>query len=208
MGVNNTSKRVVYLDYLRIFSTFAVIFLHVSAQNWYSASVFSTEWQILNFYDSLVRWAVPVFVMISGALFLSKEISIRTLYLKHVLRMIIAFVVWSFVYAICQKGGYDFSEHKVMWLAGHYHMWFIPMIIGLYIMIPIIKYIVRDEKITHYFLILAAMFSFLLPTLFRLVGDFGNKALLGILAVAKDNIGGMNIHLVAGFSPTLFWAMC
>ena len=46
--------RVIYLDLLRIISSFAVIMIHVAAQNWYSTDVKSAEWMTFNVYDSLV----------------------------------------------------------------------------------------------------------------------------------------------------------
>ena len=68
-----TNGRILYFDFLRIFATLAVMVLHVAAQNWYSTSVSSFEWQTFNFFNSIVRWGVPIFVMISGALFLNER---------------------------------------------------------------------------------------------------------------------------------------
>ena len=68
-------------DYLRILASFCVIILHLASQKINFINVYSKEWQVLNFYDSIVRWTVPVFAMISGALFLSKEISLKKIYL-------------------------------------------------------------------------------------------------------------------------------
>ncbi len=96
-------ERKIYCDYLRLLATFAVIILHVSASNWYSANVNSIEWQSFNFYDSIVRWCVPIFVMISGSLFLNKDISLKTIYNKYIPRMIIAFFTWSIFYALMAK---------------------------------------------------------------------------------------------------------
>ena len=67
-------ERKTYCDYLRLIATFAAVVLHVAASNWYSTDVNGLEWQSFNFYDSVVRWGVPIFVMISGSLFLSREI--------------------------------------------------------------------------------------------------------------------------------------
>ena len=77
-------ERKTYCDYLRLIATFAVVVLHVAASNWYSTDVNGLEWQSFNFYDSVVRWGVPIFVMISGSLFLSREISIRKIYSKYI----------------------------------------------------------------------------------------------------------------------------
>ena len=39
-------NRILYLDYLRVFSIVAVIALHVSAQNWRKIDVATYQWQI------------------------------------------------------------------------------------------------------------------------------------------------------------------
>ena len=77
---NPTKVRTVYFDYLRVFATLAVMVLHTSAQNWSKTDVNSFTWQTFNFFDSIVRWGVPVFVMISGSLFLSRDIPIKVIY--------------------------------------------------------------------------------------------------------------------------------
>lgn len=73
-------KRILYLDILRIMAIIAVVMLHVSAQRFY-VSFPSYEWEIRMFFNSMVRWGVPIFVMISGALFLDpqKKISLAKL---------------------------------------------------------------------------------------------------------------------------------
>ena len=76
--MENSNKRIVYADLLRIIATFAVIVLHVSASKWYDTPVKDFNWQIYNLYDSLVRWSVPIFVMLSGMFFLNPEKFIPT----------------------------------------------------------------------------------------------------------------------------------
>ena len=74
------SKRIIYFDYLRAIAVFSVIVLHVAAQNWHNADTNTFEWNVFNIYDGVSRWAVPIFVMISGALFLGRDYSLDTLY--------------------------------------------------------------------------------------------------------------------------------
>ena len=93
-------NRTYYLDCLRVLATFSVMILHISAQNWYSTDVISFEWNVFNFYDSIVRWTVPVFVMISGALFLDREHTVQQLYGKYIFRIVTAFIFWSVAYAL------------------------------------------------------------------------------------------------------------
>lgn len=92
-------KRVIYLEYLRVYAIIAVVIMHISAQNWYDFEGQSLEWNIFNFYDSIVRWGVPIFVMISGSLFLSKKIEIKNIYKKNILKLIIIYCLWSTFYA-------------------------------------------------------------------------------------------------------------
>ena len=90
--MQSPQERVVYADLLRIFATFAVIVMHVAASGWSSTPVSSFDWQVYNLYDSLARWAVPVFVMLSGMFLLDpqKDTSTAKIYRKYILRIILA----------------------------------------------------------------------------------------------------------------------
>ncbi len=72
--------RTVYFDYLRVVAILAVVFLHVSDSNWYTTDVNGLQWQTFNFFNGITRWGVPVFVMISGSLFLNREVSLKRMY--------------------------------------------------------------------------------------------------------------------------------
>ena len=73
---DNKQNYIEYFDLIRLFSSFGVILIHVSAQKWYSTFPGQYKWEVLNFYHSISRWSVPEFFMISGALFLNKSSSI------------------------------------------------------------------------------------------------------------------------------------
>ena len=65
------NNRILYPDILRILAVFAVMMIHVSASGFYTNPVQSFTWQVVNFYECMVRWAVPVFVIVSGMFFLN-----------------------------------------------------------------------------------------------------------------------------------------
>jgi len=65
------NNRILYPDILRILAVFAVMMIHVSASGFYTNPVQSFTWQVVNFYECMVRWAVPVFVMVTGMFFLN-----------------------------------------------------------------------------------------------------------------------------------------
>lgn len=190
--------RIVYFDYLRIVAIVAVMLVHISSQNWYMVGTDTTTWQVFNVFDSISRWGVPVFVMISGALFLNREISVKTVYKKYILRLVIAFVVWSIVYALF--GNSDVIKTVGEAIRGHYHMWFILMIIGLYMCIPIFKEIVKSNKVLKYFLMLSLVFVFIFPTLNNIVRDFTGEMPTKIFKLLNENVNDMQLNLVLGYS--------
>ena len=202
-------KRKVYCDYLRLVATFAVVFIHVAASNWSNVDVNGIQWQVFNIYDSLVRWGVPIFVMISGALFLNRDVPIKNIYSKYVLRMVIAFVSWSLFYAILttdtfQHGLiYSLKSHIGTLVTGHYHMWFVLMIIGLYMCIPFMKKIVSDETVMKYFLKLSFIFAFLIPWVLKIVNDFvgsNNSMIQKMVTTIDSNLMNMGMSMVLGYS--------
>lgn len=194
----SNKERVIYLDILRVLAILFVMLLHISAEKWFTTDVNSYEWGVMNIYNSLTRWSVPVFVMISGYLFLSRDISIEQLYKKNILKMVIIFIVWSLGYALFfynpVKNG--MSEFIKAFTKGHYHMWFIYMIIGLYMIVPFLKKISEDEKMTEYFITLAFIFAFVIPEI------------VGVMKIYAPNIGEwtetvinqMHLKMVLGYS--------
>lgn len=165
-SVEQTNKRLIYLDILRIISAFAVIVIHTTTINVYTPNPeLSLEWIIYVFFDSFSRWAVPVFVMISGSLFLdnTKILNIKTFYKKNIFKIIIAFIFWMGIYILHDKPN---SSEELFTSA--YHLWFLPMLIGLYIITPVLRKITEDKKITFYFLIVSVLFIVICPTLFNI----------------------------------------
>jgi len=145
--------------------------LHCSAHYWRRAEdVFA----VCTFFDAVCRWAVPVFVMVSGAIFLNRDIPTAVIWKKYILRMVIAFTVWALFYAVLFHDDTCIMKH---FIRGHVHLWFLPMIAGLYALIPLLKPIVADERRTRYFLLLAFVLGFLIPTLITLGRDFGPESM-------------------------------
>lgn len=185
------------LDILRVASMAAVVFLHTAAQYWSSVDIHSADWEALNFYDSLVRWAVPVFVMISGALFLDpgKDQPIRKLYTKNIPRICTIIVFWGFVYAVLYGFPAELTAKSVRSfikasLFGHYHMWFLFMIAGLYVVTPVLRCVTKDEVITKYFLLLGFILNIALPFVFS----------LGWLTFLSDLLEKLQFHVPIGYA--------
>lgn len=208
----DSNSRIEYIDVLRIIATVAVIGIHVSTLHMDELPIKTQEWQAHNLYDSICRWSVPIFIMISGALFLSKEkIDIQRLYKKNISRIISALVFWSIIYAFFQYYTIDkyhsFSSLIGLFITGHYHLWFLYMILGIYICLPVLKAISRHENIMYYYLIASFVFTFVVP----LIIEFVNLALPSqvwatlrlhpyFLWVLQHNYESFFPHTVIGYS--------
>ena len=191
-------ERIDYFDWLRVFALFAVVVQHTASQHWYDADVSGAAWRCFNVFCSVTQWNVPVFVMISGALFLGREIPVRRICSKYVLRMAAAFCFWSAVYAV---GALESGTSGLLTalILGPYHLWFLFMIAGLYLCQPFFRPIAADGGRSRYFLLLALVFAALLPTLETLVRDFGGEALIGRFGAAMLNVGQMRMYAVLGY---------
>ena len=81
-------EKIIWIDNLRVIATIAVIMLHVSAPILYKyGSISNYIWNIGNLFDGMVRWCVPIFFMLSGALLLNEDLEISSFLKKRLLRI-------------------------------------------------------------------------------------------------------------------------
>lgn len=196
-------QRLWNLDLLRIIAISAVVVIHTT-QNMGKLDVYGFDWAVLNVYDGLVRWAVPVFVMIGGVLFLNpaKEQPLKKLYSKNVLRIVTIILFWGLVYAALNHPPADLSFESLYAffrtaVLGHYHMWFLYMIAGLYILVPPLRCIAASPKTLDYFLAVA----FVLNTALPFLTSFGH---LSLITQLTDNMLfqmplGYSFYFLLGF---------
>lgn len=170
--------------------------LHISIENWDHAEVTSFSWQLFSFLRSSLNWPVPIFVMISGALFLTGNISTEKIYKKNILRIITAFIFWSPIYALLSLAeGSSIMGVCAQTIQGHYHMWFLFMIVGLYLIVPFVKRIVESQMLIKYFLALGLVFTVVIPQGLKILG-FINESVGDIL---NSTVGQMNFYFTLGY---------
>lgn len=160
-------KRILYLDGLRLVSALAVVVIHLSATGYSRALSGSYEWVVCLCYNGLARFAVPVFVMISGAMYLDPG---RVVIMKHMVqkagKIMAVFLAWSLAYALTEamkdypvfSGDYFLSvAHKAV--TGHYHMWYLYMIAVLYLATPFLRPIAADRNLLKQFILLTFLLN-------------------------------------------------
>lgn len=207
---NNVRERIDYLDALRTVACFTVVMLHVAAGNTYHVGFRSHEWNVFMFYESIVNWAVPMFAMISGALMLDKEYAYRKILAKCG-RIAFLFFVWSAVFLVfdCFVYGAD-TYRNGLWLQvllqGHYHLWYLIMLFGLYLIVPVVKAMTDKPHLLKAFVILCCVFTFLIPSVDSLPYVRGIETALkhpiaGAVYQAFHNVAeDLNFHLTKGFA--------
>ncbi|MBO4347055.1 MAG: acyltransferase [Lachnospiraceae bacterium] len=203
------AERNIKLDILRILAALGVVALHVSSEYIDILPVAGVGFNIAVFINSLTRFAVPVFVMISGELFLDtqKEITVKKIWLHNVLRLFVIYLIWSYGYYVFQSlyiWKFDFYRHGLVRTVtgivyATNHLWFIWMIIGLYILTPVIKTWLKsaDEKNIRYFIDVFFFFQIIRMTLTLLV----NKSLTDKMSelVTITEVSGYIGYYVLGY---------
>ena len=191
-------NRVIYFDLLRIAATFAVVVLHISASRFSKLDYASFQWNVQNVYNGISRWGVGIFVMISGALFLKEDIPLKKLYRKYILRIALSFIFWSFLYSLLFNliPGSSVKDFLKGIVKGHNHLWFLYMIAGMYMIVPFLRKIIVDEKLTRYFLMIGLIFAFIIPQAISIIRVFSEE--YGTLA--QTVVDNMHLHFVLGFS--------
>ena len=151
-----TKNKKLYLEALRILCIFLVIFNHTAPDGYLA---FIGENNILLYFlylfcSVLCKIAVPIFFMISGALLLGKQESIRDLYKKRVLRMVIVLVLISIPNYIWLSK--DTPLSVVGFLCTIYTgtartaLWYLYAYLGFLIMLPFLRSMAAQMKDRDY----------------------------------------------------------
>ena len=159
-----------------------MVFLHT----FYAAAAFAKtkgEMAAMLTVRNLMMWAVPCFVMVSGALLLDgeREISYKKLFGRLILRMAAALVIFSVLFSCFDSllitkdfGLKTFTRgfKQIIYGGGWRHMWYLYLMIAIYLLLPAYKLITKAAKPRDIIYILAVYTVFLsvLPTIEGLTG--------------------------------------
>lgn len=156
-------KRLAYWpDRLRNLATLMVILIHVAAPIAHAegADYNGSWWWAGNFWNSLTRPGVPLFVMLSGYLLLGKDYPLPDFLKRRFSRVVIPAVFWMLIYSLygylANGSPATIGETLRGIVTGpvHYHLWFIYLIIGLYLIYPILRGWVRhatEQEFLYFF---------------------------------------------------------
>jgi surface polysaccharide O-acyltransferase-like enzyme len=163
-----------------------VLMYHASTEPYNAQLLDSTQYFVLwwsqTIYQSFVILGVPLFVMLSGALLLQPSKTnepIKVFLKKRLSRIGLAFLFWSVIYFAWNYfvNHQTFTANSVIqsFLSGgaYFQFWFIYLIMGLYLITPVLRIVVAhaNRSLIRYLLMLWFIAASLIP-LFHLITGF------------------------------------
>lgn len=145
------NQRIVFLDYLRVVACFMVILVHccepfyLGGKGTFIANSYDALW--VTIIDSALRCAVPLFVMTSSYLLFPLQIETSKFFRRRVVRVVIPFIFWSLMYALIPMWGCSEGFDRVGNISNLLlnfnmcsgHLWFVYMLLGVYILMPLLS---------------------------------------------------------------------
>lgn len=175
-----TSKRIEWADMARSFAVFCVISCHTVEEVYpfdvSSMMAISFQARILVFgWMILGRLGVPIFLVLTGYLLVDRNYDLeksRKFWIHKCIPLLVTTEVWIFIYwllAAAQIKFFDFGQLvcELLFLrsADINHLWYLPMILGIYIFIPIIANAINKfpVEILRRILVLPVIYLFIVP---------------------------------------------
>lgn len=156
-------NRISWIDASRLIAMFGVILIHIAGPVFHDYRTIPLHASLTaNAINSLARVSVPLFIMLSGSLLLGKDTSISVIGIgERIFRVLLPLIFWSYIYVFWLNywTGESLDFFGELRHIGHtpvmYHLWFIYMIIGVYILLPILRVIsnalISNRKLAIYF---------------------------------------------------------
>lgn len=156
------------IEMMRSLACFFVVVIHVSSSYFLEwGQVSGKQWLYIDIFSSLARFSVPLFIMITGSLILKKECSIKKS-IRRVARILFIILISSIFYLVVVSVILNNEKVNIKgWIVSilqsdvQGHLWYLYMLIGLYLISPIISSLINigDIKLLKYYIILVLIYS-------------------------------------------------
>ena len=172
--IDKNDKRIVWLDFVKFIAIFMMIAVHCTDN--VTPAERSEPWYNLwgSFYGSFMRPAIPLFVMVTGALLLPVRQNISAFYKKRLTRLVIPFIIWSVLYNLFPwitgllglsptvindffawaepDQSFSGALHNILMIPFNFsmlavQMWYVYLLIGLYLYMPIFSAWIKQASI-------------------------------------------------------------
>lgn len=187
--ITEKKHRLNYIDILNIMACFCVIWIHCNG----IVHTYSKDacWKTALIVETIAYFAVPIFIMITGATLLNyrEKYDTKTFFKKRIQRTVIPFLVWSLIILIwkCTSNKFEIKEFTIPNIISIFLnssmeniYYFFPMIFSIYLTLPILSLLTKKQehrKYMWYMVILAFVTQSFLPLICKIFGITWNKDL-------------------------------
>lgn len=200
----SVKERQHFLDVLRVAATCAVVLLHTvtGVMDNTNMSLYPMEHKVFLTVRDLVCWCVPVFIMISGYLFLhpGRELTFDQVVTKYCRRILLALFLFGAPYAwieLAVMEGHLWwgmlweGVARVLRWESWSHMWYLYLILSLYLLTPAIRWVLKKLPDSVVYILLIVLFA-------------GGS----VLPFAENMLGTQQLWALPGDSIYLFYYLC
>lgn len=175
-------EREIWLDALKVFSSFMIVLIHSSGDIYSYAFAHSDElWNKTLWINAVPRFAVPCFLMITGVLVLDNKYSYGKDLFRRVYRILLPLLIWSSLYVFARKLIWGGDENLILELLKipfkHQNgsLWYGYQLVWLYLGMPFWQFLYQGLSLEErwYFV----LFTLGIPGILTMVGEL---SLLGV----------------------------
>lgn len=190
----------LHIEFMRIIACFFVIFTHTRSQGYFLFSLYTPDnisYWICLFFSIFCKFAVPLFLCISGALLLNNIKNENTFFvIKHrLLRFSIVLTLFSFLYYLVEvfinhPQNFDFINFLQILISKNWNFsyWYLYLLIAFLLTLPILCKLIKNLSIDNYYYIFSLYIVFV--------------PILSLISFFNEGIG-INKFLI----PTFFTSM-
>lgn len=226
-SIEKDNKRIIWLDFVKFIAISMMIAVHCTDN--VTPTERSEAWYNLwgSFYGSFMRPAIPLFVMVTGALLLPVKENISTFYTKRLTRLVIPFIVWSVLYNLFPwitgllglsptiindffawaepNQSFSGALHNILMIPFNFsmlavQMWYVYLLIGLYLYMPFFSAWVKQASVKEQKIFLTLWFISLFIPYLR---EYLTKDLWGTCSWNEFGLlyyfAGFNGYLLLGY---------
>lgn len=170
MSETKKKNRIFYFDEIRALAILFVLLVHLSKWFVSGAPEHDVYWLFARAMQAIGNLGVPLFLTISGALLLNRKYELKSFFKRRYSRVLIPFIFWIAIIILFKMfylGSVSNFGDIFDTIFKDGFVWFIWMILGVYLFIPVINSFISEYgmKGVRYFLII-----WLVTTILRTLG--------------------------------------
>ena len=202
--LNEKNDKIIYFYILNIIAIISVIAMHCNGI--VHGNPATRAWNTSLIIECICYFAVPLFCMLSGATLMGyrKKYNTKTFFKKRVLKVVIPFIFWviaMFIWKIQTKQLDINNFNKIKdWVNAFFASreettyYFMFEILGLYLTMPLLSLLSRDEyrKTLWFTVLLIFIFNGFIPNVLNLFDIYYNSSL-------SIRLGGYVVYVILGY---------